>query len=89
MHSRESFLRIAISSLEPAPEAVSYLARNSWDPAYGARPVGRTMQQSVLSPVATAVLSGEVTPGDTLQILCPDPETGLEFQVVQGTTPRQ
>jgi ATP-dependent Clp protease ATP-binding subunit ClpB len=54
--------------LEVTPEALAYLAQQSYDPAYGARPVGRTMQQLVLSPVATAVIAGEVTAGQTLQI---------------------
>ncbi|HLH04812.1 MAG TPA: AAA family ATPase [Bryobacteraceae bacterium] len=76
-------------TLEATPEAVTYLGKMSWDPAYGARPVGRTMQQLVLSPAATAVLSGEVSAGDTLQIVCPDPEQGLDFQVLQGAAAAQ
>jgi ATP-dependent Clp protease ATP-binding subunit ClpB len=51
-----------------SPEAVAYLAKESYDPAYGARPVGRTMQRLVLSPLATVILSGEVAAGQTLHI---------------------
>jgi len=54
--------------LDITPEALQYLARQSYDPAYGARPVQRTMQQMVLSPVAGIILSGEVVSGQTLQI---------------------
>ena len=46
--------------LEVTPEALAYLAKESYDPAYGARPVGRTMQQLVLAPLATAILAGDV-----------------------------
>ena len=54
--------------LEVTPEALKYLAEQSYDPAYGARPVGRTMQQLVLAPAATALLAGDVVPKQTLQI---------------------
>jgi ATP-dependent Clp protease ATP-binding subunit ClpB len=68
--------------LEVSPEALAYLAQQSYDPAYGARPVGRTMQQLVLSPVATAVITGEVTAGQTLHIGCS--EEALVFSVPEG-----
>jgi ATP-dependent Clp protease ATP-binding subunit ClpB len=55
-------------TLDVTPEAMAYLARESYDPAYGARPVQRTLQQVVLSPLAGVVLSGEVEAGQTLQI---------------------
>lgn len=67
-------------ALSVTPEAVRYLAKLSYDPAYGARPVGRTMQQVVLSPVATAILSGDVAAGQTLQISYRE-EGGLEIGV--------
>jgi ATP-dependent Clp protease ATP-binding subunit ClpA len=62
------------------PEAISHLATESYDPAYGARPVGRTMQQLVLSPLATAILANQVQPGHSLRIGYV-PETGLQFEV--------
>ena len=55
-------------SLDVTPEALSYLARESYDPAYGARPVQRTLQQIVLSPLAGIILAGEVHAGQTIQI---------------------
>ena len=69
--------------LEVTPEALAYLARQSYDPAYGARPVGRTIQQLVLSPVATAVLAGEAAAGQTLQIGYVE-EEGLCFTVEEA-----
>jgi len=54
--------------LEVTPAALEYLARESYDPAYGARPVQRTLQQIVLSPLAGVILAGEVQSGQTLQI---------------------
>jgi len=54
--------------LDLTPEALAYLAKESYDPAYGARPVQRTMQQIVLSPLAGIILSGEVLPGQTVRV---------------------
>jgi len=59
-------------------EAVVYLAKESYDPAYGARPVHRTLQRLVLAPLATTILSGEVLPGQSLRITYSD-EQGLAF----------
>jgi ATP-dependent Clp protease ATP-binding subunit ClpB len=70
-------------ALEVSPEAVAYLAKESYDPAYGARPVGRTMQQLVLSPLATAILGGDVLPKQTLRIDYSE-EEGLSFAAKEG-----
>jgi ATP-dependent Clp protease ATP-binding subunit ClpB len=61
-------------------EALAYLAKESYDPAYGARPVHRTLQQIVLAPLATAILSGDVVPGQVLAIDYVENE-GLTFTV--------
>jgi len=67
------------------PGALGYLAKQSYDPAYGARPVGRTMQQLVLSPVAACLLAGEVQAGQTLVIDHTEEEGGsLTFGVEEG-----
>ena len=66
--------------LEMTQEALAYIAKESYDPAYGARPVQRTMQQLVLSPLAGIILSGEVQPGQSIRI---DYDPGEE-KVVEG-----
>jgi len=63
-----------------SPEALQYLCEQSYDPAYGARPVGRTLQQLVISPIATAVLAGDVSAGQELRINYSEQE-GLVFSV--------
>ena len=70
---------IEMQAHEPA---VKYLATISYDPEYGARPVGRTMQQVVLSPLATALIAGEIENGQKLQIDYKE-ETGLIFDIFQ------
>jgi hypothetical protein len=40
------------------------LVREGTDPAYGARPLKRTIQRLVENPLARAIVSGEFRPGD-------------------------
>lgn len=49
-------------------DAIAQLAEQSYDPAYGARPVHRTLQRLVLAPLATCILAGEVGAGQSLAI---------------------
>jgi ATP-dependent Clp protease ATP-binding subunit ClpB len=51
-----------------SPETLRHLCEQSYDPAYGARPVNRTLQRLVISPIATAVLAGDVAPGQVLHL---------------------
>jgi ATP-dependent Clp protease ATP-binding subunit ClpB len=62
--------------------ALKHLAAISYDPEYGARPVARTMQQVILSPLATALIAGEIERGQKLHIRYSE-ETGLIFEVSQ------
>jgi ATP-dependent Clp protease ATP-binding subunit ClpA len=52
------------SSQRPSPSAESY------DPNYGARPVERTLQRLVLSPVARMLIAEEVVRGQALAVTC-------------------
>jgi ATP-dependent Clp protease ATP-binding subunit ClpB len=42
------------------------LVREGYDPAYGARPLKRTIQRRVLDPLAMRVLEGDFRDGDTV-----------------------
>lgn len=59
-------------------EAIKHLAAISYDPEYGARPVGRTIQQSILSPLAAALIAGEIEHGQKLHIHYAE-DTGFTF----------
>jgi ATP-dependent Clp protease ATP-binding subunit ClpB len=56
--------------LEVDPAAVGHLARESYDPAYGARPVERTLQRLVLSPLSLMLIGGEVKANHTVRLTC-------------------
>ena len=53
-------------SLEVAPEALDYLAKEGYDPHYGARPLNRLIQTKILNPVASHIISKGVEKGDTV-----------------------
>ncbi len=44
------------------------LAREGHDPAYGARPLKRLIQQEIENPLARRILAGEFLPGDTVTV---------------------
>jgi ATP-dependent Clp protease ATP-binding subunit ClpB len=47
-------------TIEFTPEAVDALAAEGFDPAFGARPLKRTVQRRILNDLAKKLLSGEV-----------------------------
>jgi ATP-dependent Clp protease ATP-binding subunit ClpB len=50
---------------EPAKERI---ANEGYNPAYGARPIKRTLQQMVADPLALAILEGQFGEGDTVEV---------------------
>jgi ATP-dependent Clp protease ATP-binding subunit ClpB len=56
------------STLEWDQEAAVYLAKKGYDPAFGARPLKRLIQQEVETPLSRKIIAGEVKPGDTITL---------------------
>jgi ATP-dependent Clp protease ATP-binding subunit ClpB len=54
--------------LELTLEATQHLAAEGWDPAFGARPLKRTIQQRIENPLASRILSGEFGDGDRILV---------------------
>jgi len=54
--------------LSLTPKAVELLGEEGYDPAYGARPLKRVIQQRIENPMAAKILSGEFGDGDTISI---------------------
>ncbi|MGZ5371650.1 ATP-dependent chaperone ClpB [Aeromicrobium sp.] len=55
-------------TLEVTDAAREWLALTGWDPAYGARPLRRLVQQSIGDQLARALLAGEIRDGDTVVV---------------------
>ena len=66
-------------SLEVAEAARKFLAREGYDPQFGARPLKRAIQEHLLNPLATRLLSGGFTPGDTIRVVVEDGGERLGF----------
>ena len=58
--------------LDASDEAVQELAKEGFDPVYGARPLRRAIQNKVEDTVAEQMLSGELKEGDTAHITVQD-----------------
>jgi ATP-dependent Clp protease ATP-binding subunit ClpB len=54
-------------SFEIDDAALDVLARDGYDPAYGARPVKRAIQRDLETPAARALVAGKYPPGSTLK----------------------
>jgi ATP-dependent Clp protease ATP-binding subunit ClpB len=72
--------RVAESGLmlEVTDAALTLLAREGYDPVYGARPLRRAIQRQLENPLARRILAGEFGPGQTVRIDV-SPEGGLTF----------
>ncbi len=61
----------------------SWLAKEGYDPIYGARPLRRAIERYVENPLSTKLLRGEFSEGDTVMVDLGD--GGLIFTVKKGT----
>jgi len=65
-------------NLEITDEALSYLARVGYDPHYGARPLNRLIQNKILNPAASHIISNGVKKGDTVYVSVKNGELFIE-----------
>jgi ATP-dependent Clp protease ATP-binding subunit ClpB len=48
--------------------AKDQLARDGYDPVYGARPLKRLIRQMIENPLAKRIVVGEFAPGDSIEV---------------------
>jgi ATP-dependent Clp protease ATP-binding subunit ClpB len=72
-------------TLELTDGAKALLAREGFDPVFGARPLKRTLQRLVQDVLALKLLEGEFQPGDTVRVDADG--AGLSFTRVAETVP--
>ena len=73
-------------SLEVTDAALTLLAREGYDPVYGARPLRRAIQRELENPLARRILAGEFVSGGTVRIDV-SPEGQLTFNGSSETRP--
>ena len=55
-------------TLTVTPAAREWLALTGFDPLYGARPLRRLVQSAIGDQLARALLAGEITDGDQVEV---------------------
>ncbi len=67
-------------SIELTPAARERLVRDGYDPAYGARPLRRTVQRLVQDPLAMRILDGSVLPGHLVRVDIDPDSDAMRFE---------
>jgi ATP-dependent Clp protease ATP-binding subunit ClpC len=73
--------------VEFTDEAVKLLAREGFDPEFGARPLRRTIQRRVENDLSRLVLGGDVEPGDKVVVDASGDDLSFDVQKVEEPTP--
>ena len=66
-------------AIEVRDETKDLLAKEGFDPQYGARPLRRLIQRKVQNPLAIRLLEGKFAEGDTVVVAPPKKGDALEF----------
>jgi ATP-dependent Clp protease ATP-binding subunit ClpB len=74
-------------TLEITPAAIEVLLREGYDPAYGARPLRRTIQRLIQDPLALQILEGKVLPGDWVRVDRDGQKEAMRFERVAAKQP--
>jgi ATP-dependent Clp protease ATP-binding subunit ClpC len=73
-------------SVELTLAARKWLAKQGYDPAFGARPLKRALQKHVESPLSVKMLRGDFSDGDKVRVDASE-ENGLEFNQEASSEP--
>lgn len=68
LHDLQKRLANRRLTLEVSDDAKKWLGERGYDPAYGARPLRRLIQQAIGDSLAKKLLSGEIWDGDTVHV---------------------
>jgi ATP-dependent Clp protease ATP-binding subunit ClpB len=74
-------------TLELTPVAEELILREGYDPAYGARPLRRTIQRMIQDPLALQILEGKVLPGQRVRVDRDASGDKMRFEYVTGKQP--
>ena len=67
-------------TLEVSDEAYEYLAKEGYNPHYGARPLNRIIQSKILNPVAAFIISNNIKKGDSVTVAMKNNELVIEMK---------
>jgi ATP-dependent Clp protease ATP-binding subunit ClpA len=55
-------------TLDIKPAAIEHLAEKGFDPQFGARPLNRLIQNTILNKMANLIISDELSAGNTIVV---------------------
>src|ERR1700726_204939 len=87
LKSVEKLLAERQITLELAPAAEELILREGYDPAYGARPLRRTIQRMIQDPLALQILEGKVLPGQRIRVDRDPSGEKMQFIVIAEKQP--
>jgi ATP-dependent Clp protease ATP-binding subunit ClpC len=74
-------------SLDIEPAVIDKLARDGFDPVYGARPLRREVERQLENPLAMQIVQGECPPGSRVKVLLEEKRIQFKISVPQAATP--
>src|ERR1700728_1869931 len=69
-------------TFELTPEATRWLGEKGYDDAFGARPLGRVIQEHIKKPLADEILFGKLKDGGTVRVLLDREADKLVFEFI-------
>ena len=87
LKSVEKLLAERQITVELTPAANELLLREGYDPAYGARPLRRTIQRLIQDPLAMQILEGAILPGDHVRVDRDGKKDTLRFERIPARKP--
>ncbi|WP_428246658.1 ATP-dependent Clp protease ATP-binding subunit ClpA [Ferrovibrio sp.] len=69
-------------------EARAWLAEHGYDPLYGARPLGRVIQENIKKPLADELLFGQLVKGGHILVTAKDGKLGFEITAEKTPAPK-
>jgi ATP-dependent Clp protease ATP-binding subunit ClpB len=87
LKSVEKLLAERQITLELTPAAERLILLEGYDPAYGARPLRRTIQRMIQDPLALQILEGKILPGQRIRVDRDPTGEKMQFAVVAEKQP--
>jgi ATP-dependent Clp protease ATP-binding subunit ClpB len=87
LKSVEKLLAERQITLELTPAAQELLLSEGYDPAYGARPLRRTIQRLIQDPLAMQILQGTVLPGEHVRVDRDAQKDAMRFESAKRKQP--
>ncbi len=87
LKSVEALLAERQITLELAPAAKEIILSEGYDPAYGARPLRRTIQRLIQDPLALQILEGKILPGDRVLVDRDGKSDSMKFERMPSKQP--